>query len=374
MITMQGKFNTANIMIDEIDESTRSQIQGFLNHPAFANSYIAIMPDCHAGKGAVVGFTMKLNDYIIPNIVGVDIGCGMLSARFPVESFDLAAFDRFIKEKIPAGFNIRKVAEFIPEAFAERLKGYCELLGMEYKKAACSIGSLGGGNHFIEAGRDSRGMVRITIHSGSRNFGLRIANYFQEIAKANLKKYFLSDTYKDLEFLLIDSKEGRAYLEAVRFASEYASMSRRIMMCEIEKFFGVKPEDVIESVHNFIGEDGIIRKGATPARAGEMVLIPFNMKDGIAICRGKGCAKYNYSAPHGAGRILSRTKAKAQLDVKSFVKEMSDAGVFTTTANADTLDEAPSAYKDKDIILRNIAEAVDVVEFIKPIYNFKAGG
>lgn len=380
MITMKGKFNTANIMIDEIDETTRTQIQGFLNHPAFANSYIAIMPDCHAGKGAVVGFTMKINDYIIPNIVGVDIGCGMLSARFNVESVDLEAFDRFIKQNIPAGFNIHKGMEkadrygdLIDAHFKLSLLEFCDKYALDFYKVYNSIGTLGGGNHFIELGTDNAGKYRVTIHSGSRNFGLRIANHFQAIAKANLQKYFLGETYKDLEFLLVDSDEGRAYLEAVCFATNYASTNRWAMMEIISRFFGSKPVDVIASVHNFIGDDNIIRKGATPAHKGEKVLIPFNMKDGIAICVGKGSSKYNCSAPHGAGRILSRSKAKAQLSLDSFQKEMKDAGIYTTTANASTLDEAPAAYKDKDIILKNIAETVDVVDFIKPIYNFKAG-
>ena len=374
MIVMKGKFNVAKIMIDEIDESTRTQIQTFLNHPAFADTNIAIMPDCHAGKGAVVGFTMKLNDYIIPNIVGVDIGCGMLSARFDVASVDLQAFDRFIKQNIPAGFNIHKDTDIPISQFSRSLANYCETIGMDLGKAIHSIGTLGGGNHFIELGTDNAGKYRVTIHSGSRNFGLRIANYFQAIAKANLQKYFLGDTYKDLEFLLMDSDEGRAYLEAVRFASEYASANRKAMLDIISKFFPIGPQDIIESVHNFIGGDNIVRKGATPAAYGQMVLIPFNMKDGIAICRGKGSPAYNYSAPHGAGRILSRTQAKAQLNTQSFQKEMKDAGVYTTTANDSTLDEAPSAYKDKDIILQNIKDTVEVVDFIKPIYNFKAGG
>jgi len=373
MITMRGKYNSANVMIDEIDDATKEQIQGFLNHPAFANTYIAIMPDCHAGKGAVVGFTMKLNDYIIPNIVGVDIGCGMLSARFDVSSIDLASFDRFIKQNIPAGFNIHKNQIELSNLFEVGIHSLTEKIGMDFEKALRSVGTLGGGNHFIELGTDNSGKYRVTIHSGSRNFGLRVANYFQAIAKENLQKYFLGDTYKDLEFLLMDSDEGRAYLNAVRFASEYASKNRRVMMEIISRFFGVEALDIIESVHNFIGEDNIIRKGATPARDGEKVLIPFNMKDGIAVCVGKGSQKYNYSAPHGAGRILSRKKAKAQLNVESFQKEMKDAGIYTTTANASTLDEAPSAYKDKDIILANISETVDVVDFIKPIYNFKAG-
>ena len=379
MITMQGKYNSANIMIDEIDDVTRKQIQSFLNHPAFANSYIAIMPDCHAGKGAVVGFTMRMNDYIIPNVVGVDIGCGMLSARFNEENLDLLKFDKFIKKNIPSGFNIHNMQTQISNVTLgvhniEQIYKYCLLVGMDYEKAVKSLGTLGGGNHFIEAGYDSNGKICITIHSGSRNFGLRIANHFQNIAKKNLEKYFLQDVYKDTEFLLANEQDGIDYLNAVTYGTKYADLNRRFMLQIISRFFDAEPTSIITSVHNFIGDDHIIRKGATPARNGEMVIIPFNMKDGIAICKGKGSQKYNCSAPHGAGRILSRTKAKAQLNVEDFQKEMQDAGVYTTTATKDTLDEAPGAYKDKDIILQNIIETVDIIEMIKPIYNFKAGG
>ena len=373
---MQGKYNVANIMIDEIDETTKAQIQGFLNHPAFANTYISIMPDCHAGKGAVVGFTMKMNKYIIPNILGVDLGCGMLSGRFNVPTVDLKALDRFIKQHVPSGFNIHKwpLSEYIDASFKAEVEGYCELIGMDFNKALCSCGSLGGGNHFHELGVDNSGQYRFTIHSGSRNFGLRIANFYQAKAKENMQKYFVGDQYKDLEFLLVDDEDGQRYLEAARFAALYASLNRKIMMKIISRFFDTEPNDVIESVHNFLDKDNIIRKGATPAHLDEMVIIPFNMRDGIALCRGKGSDKYNHSAPHGAGRILSRTKAKAQLSVETFQKQMADAEIYTTTATKDTLDESPDAYKDKDIILKNISETVDIVDMIKPIYNFKAGG
>ena len=325
----------------------------------------------------MVGFTMKLNDYIIPNIVGVDIGCGMLTAKFDRDGMDVKKFDDYVKKNIPSGFNIHPLNTPCPTVHhsyhLRHIVEYCNKIGMDSDKALHSVGTLGGGNHFIEAGTDSAGKIYITIHSGSRNFGLRIANYYQDLAKKNLKKYFLQDSYKDLEFLLTDEPDGQDYLKAVRYGAEYASLNRHAMLNILTKFFDCEPVDTIESVHNFIGRDGIIRKGATPAREGEMVIIPFNMKNGIALCRGKGSQKYNYSAPHGAGRILSRTKAKAQLSVETFKKEMDDAGIYTTTANSSTLDEAPAAYKDKDLILKNISETVEVVDFIKPIYNFKAG-
>ena len=370
MITLKGQYNSANIMIDEIDDTTRQQIQIMLDHPAFANTYIAIMPDCHAGKGAVIGFTMKMNDYIIPNIVGVDIGCGVLAARFGVDDLDLPAFDRFIKKNIPAGFSIHREPKVKDDP---NLRHWTEVIGMDYAKALRSIGTLGGGNHFIEAGKDAKGNTWVTIHSGSRNFGLRIANYFQRKARQNMARKTTGNQEKDLEFLLVESPDGQDYLRATRFAQNYASLNRQVMLKEITRFFGRAPVETIESVHNFIGDDNIIRKGATPARKGERVIIPFNMRDGLALCTGKGSAQYNFSAPHGAGRILSRTKAKQVLSASDFAQGMKKAGVYTTTANRDTLDEAPGAYKDKELIIQNIRETVEINDFVKPIYNFKAG-
>lgn len=371
MLTIKGRYNFANIMIDEIDDTTREQIQNLLDHPAFAKTYIAIMPDCHAGKGAVIGFTMNMNDYIIPNIVGVDIGCGVLAARFEVDGLNLPAFDQFIKKNIPAGFSIHKKAKVAEDP---TLRYWTNVIGMDYGKALRSIGTLGGGNHFIEVGKDSQVNTWVTIHSGSRNFGLRIANHFQRKARKNLEQNRPGQQYKDLEYLLVDSRDGQDYLKAARYAQSYASLNRATMLEEISRFFSAEPVEVIESVHNFIGNDNIIRKGATPARKGERVIIPFNMRDGLALCTGKGSAKYNYSAPHGAGRILSRTKAKQVLSMDEFAKSMRKAGVFTTTATKETLDEAPDAYKDKELIIQNITETVEVNDFVKPIYNFKAHG
>jgi len=374
MITMKGKYNTANIMIDSIDDSTKEQIQGFLNHPAFGNTYIAIMPDVHAGAGAVVGFTMKMNDYIIPNVIGVDIGCSVLSYKFKNNNISLEKLDEFIKSEIPSGFNINPNYKHISKDYGlyALATTVCDTIKIDAEKALRAIGSLGGGNHFIEAGVDSESNLWITVHSGSRNFGLKVAQYYQKLAKKNLEKYFIRDQYKNLEFLLTDSDDGRSYLFSLGVAQEFANQNRKEIMKRIIKFMDSEPIEIIESVHNYIsGHDNIIRKGAVSARKGEKLVIPFNMRDGIAICVGKGNSKYNYSAPHGAGRILSRTQAKQQLSISEFEETMK--GIYTTTANAETLDEAPMAYKDKDIIIENIKETVDIIEMIKPIYNFKAG-
>lgn len=373
MITLKGKYNSANVMIDSIDDATKQQIQTFLNHPAFANTYIAIQPDCHVGKGAVIGFTMKQNNYVIPNIIGVDIGCGMLMAKYNISNINLSDLDGFIKNNVPSGFNINSNITASSNLIADVYK-VCSEIGIDSKKALKAVGSLGGGNHFIEAGIDQNNNLVITIHSGSRNFGKCVAEFYQKKAKEQLSVYFLDGQYKDLEFLPKSSQDGMNYLNSMKVAQRFASENRQEILRRISSHLGIQPVDIIESVHNFIGEDGIVRKGATSAHKNEQVIIPFNMADGIALCVGKGSDKYNFSAPHGAGRILSRTQANRELNVSDFQTQMKSAGVFTTTANSDTLDEAPGAYKPMDLILENIKETVDVSELIKPIYNFKSGG
>jgi RNA-splicing ligase RtcB len=372
MLTMQGRYNTANIMIDEIDETTRAQIQGFLDHPAFEGGYIAIMPDCHAGKGAVIGFTMKLNRYVIPNVIGVDIGCGMLMAKYPVDEIRLPALDALIKRTIPSGFSINDTMNAERELVSE-VTEVCGMIGIDAGKALRAIGSLGGGNHFIEAGFDGGRRLALTVHSGSRNFGKCVADFYQGRARAALEKEGSRGHYRELEFMPVESADARDYFYALGVAQRFASANRREMVRRLSAFLRREPIDIIESVHNFIGDDDIVRKGATPARRGERVIIPFNMADGIAVCVGKGSARYNNSAPHGAGRILSRTQAKKNLSLQDFTTMMKKEGVYTTTATRDTLDEAPGAYKPKEVILANIAETVEIIEFIKPVYNFKAG-
>ena len=372
MITIHGKYNAAHVMIDEIDGTTREQIQSFLDHPAFADTYIAVMPDCHAGKGAVIGLTMRMNGYIIPNVVGVDIGCGMLSARFDTGSVDYERLDRFIKDKIPSGFNINRSHSHVAGIQGDEVADVCDRIGTDTDKALRAIGSLGGGNHFIEAGHDPDGGLWVTIHSGSRNFGMKVATFHQRRAR-EISSRNGQGVQRDLEYMKVGSEECGDYLHDLFVAQRFASANRAEMMKRIAGYIGKEPLEMIESVHNFIGDDDIIRKGATPAAKGQKVIIPFNMRDGIAICEGKGSKEYNYSAPHGAGRIMSRTQARRTLSVDVLRGQMRDAGIFTTTAGCDTIDESPDAYKDMELILSNIRETVEVIEFIKPAYNFKAG-
>lgn len=372
MQIIKGKYNQAHVMIDEIDEATRAQIQGFVNNPSFHSSYIAIQPDCHKGAGSCIGLTMQMNDRIVPDVVGVDIGCGMLSSKFNVSSFDLPAFDAFVKDNIPSGFSIRDTEYRDTSGFASAVEKTADKLGMKDGRALRSIGSIGSGNHFLEAGYGSDGKLWVTIHSGSRNFGLQVAKYHGEKAKELCKKWG-ADT-QGVPFLLVDSPEGQEYIADQRLAVAYASVNRNVMMSVLCTFFGSAPVDTIESRHNFIDDTGMIRKGATPAHEGKRLILPFNMRDGMAICVGKSNKKYNCSAPHGAGRILSRSRAKEELSVEYFKEDMKQSGVYTTTANQGTLDESPEAYKSMDLILENIKETVEVLEMVKPVYNFKAGG
>lgn len=371
-----GKYTAADVKLPDgsLDEATANQIQSFCDCPAFVDTNITIMPDCHAGKGAVVGFTMPLSDVVIPNIIGVDIGCGMASVRLPGKIADFSELDAVIKTRVPSGFAVRNTPTCLEPAFEDELRSWVAVVSADYARVVRSIGSLGGGNHFIEVG-ECAGANWLTVHTGSRNFGLRIAGYYQELARAAATDEYTC-SWKDLEFLQRDSEAGSGYLRAMTFAHAYAALNRRTILQEIVSFYGwsVAELETIESVHNFIGADGIVRKGATSAREHERLLIPFNMRDGIAVCTGKGNASWNFSAPHGAGRVLSRAKAKKNLDLAHFQAQMAAAGVYTTTATAETLDEAPDAYKDTKMILGMIEETAAVDFLLRPVYNFKAGG
>jgi len=387
MLTYKGKHGYAHVMIDVVDPETVKQIYSFLNHPAFAGTYIAIMPDCHAGAGAVIGFTARLNDYVIPNVVGVDIGCGIDAycvGKVEMTDTDFRALDETVRNDIPSGFSVHddltapQLAHYLPAGipagvFFGNLKDICKKIKMDYERACRSLGTLGGGNHFIEVDRDDRNQLWVMVHSGSRQFGLMVANYHQKKAKELLHTMFVGDAYKNLEYLPMDMG-GRAYLDDMRFAQMYARVNRRIMLQTIvEDYFDVRYEEYlrVNSVHNYISfKDGIVRKGAISAQHGERVIIPLNMRDGVIFGHGKGNKKWNFSAPHGAGRVLSRKRAKAELTVEDFERDME--GIWTSCVGKSTLDESPRAYKDSQLIQDAIGETVEVEFMANPIYNFKA--
>ncbi len=374
MQIIQGKHNIAKVMIDEIDDETRSQIQSFVNHPAFAGAKIVIMPDCHAGKGSVIGFTATIKDYVIPNIVGVDIGCGIEAYNLGKIQIDFEKLDHHIRKHIPSGFEKRgkKLYEIstLNKLLKANMEDVCEDTRQNLNDVLLSLGTLGGGNHFIEVDEDVEGNRWLVVHTGSRNFGKRICEFHQNKAKELMHKTFNGDAYKDLEFLPMDMG-GEEYLADMRIAQRYAALNRKSILDFFLRYFDVKPIDYILSVHNYIDDEGMIRKGAISAKNDEKLLIPLNMRDGVIVGRGKGKADWNWSAPHGAGRILSRGQAKRNLVLDEYKKEME--GIYTTSVSMDTIDESPMAYKSKDTILSSIEEEVIVDFVMKPVYNFKAG-
>ena len=376
MLVYKAKHNVAKVFIDIIDEETVKQIYNFLNHPAFADSKIRIMPDTHAGKGSVIGFTMTMNNYIIPNVVGVDIGCGMLMHKLDAKEIDFVKLDEFIKNEIPSGFAVQnqkgkdRVKKELWQVRHETFETTSIKVGQTVDVIA-SLGTLGGGNHFIEIDKHGDDFY-LVVHTGSRNFGLSICNYHQKKAKALMNEMFIGDAYKNLEFLPMN-KGGDEYLKDMYVAQNYANFNRELIVRRIlNDFFKQKNEDTISCVHNYIGKDKIIRKGAISAMKGEKVIIPLNMRDGVIVGTGKGNEDWNNSAPHGAGRILSRKKAKEELTIEEFKTSME--GIYTSCVNGDTLDESPMAYKDSQLIIDAIGDTVDINFIMKPVYNFKAGG
>ncbi len=378
------------IYAKEVEPEVKAQIDRIKDLPFFRDR-IVIMPDCHAGKGCVIGFTGYFDEVVIPNIVGVDIGCGVytypLGTRVdkenPKEELNLPKFDAFVKGKIPTGLTSRTKsnAKKLPlsredkELLTEIKSILINTYRIDLQEPILQVGTLGSGNHFLELGYDTEsGELYLTVHSGSRNLGLRVCNHFQRKAKEYTKKRY-SDIPSDLSFLPLN-KGGKEYLRAMKLAQKYADLNRRmILKLIVEEFFRQEfvESKLIKSVHNYIDldRDMCVRKGAISAHRDERVVIPFNLTTGLIIGRGKGVRELNFSAPHGAGRKLSRRKAKEMFSVSDFRKAVESAGVFSTTVNKDTLDEAPFAYKDPNEILEFLPKTIEIEKFIKPIYNLK---
>ena len=374
---IHGTYNTALVFNDNVDQESHRQIQEFCNQEIFRDSRIRIMPDVHAGKGCVIGYTANLGEKVIPNLIGLAIGCGILVSHLGRMDIKFDKLDKYIRQKIPHGFKRNKSADpgDYPANFTQNLAETCEFLGIGFMDHLKGIGSLGGGNHFIEIAVDSNKEKWLLIHSGSRNFGLQVATWHQEQAIRECKNRDV-EIPKHFAYLEGDSREN--YTRDMKVAQEYARLNRREMARRILNHLGITlsrfpgiSEKQFETVHNYINfEDGIIRKGAVSAQSGEKIVIPLNMRDGSLIARGKGNPDWNFSAPHGAGRRLSRNQARKQLDMDDFTKAMKN--VWTSTVSRKTLDEAPKAYKPKGEILQYISETVEIEETLKPVYNFKA--
>lgn len=397
MIELHGKYAQAKVFTDVVDEASISQVINLLNQPYVEGSRIRMMPDIHAGAGCTIGTTMTIGDKVCPNLVGVDIGCGMETVRIREKHIEMQKLDKLIRQEIPSGFGIRSTPHrFIQEVDLSEL---CCAKHVQIGKAELSIGTLGGGNHFIEADKDEDGNIYIVIHSGSRHLGLEIANYYQEAGYKALTTYSKAETQEIIERLKAEGREKEIssqlkklkkeckvpkplayvegellehYLHDMAIAQEFARLNRKAMMDVIMKGMKLHAEETFTTIHNYIDvENGILREGAVSAQAGEKLLIPINMRDGSLICIGKGNEDWNYSAPHGAGRLMSRSEAKERFTVSEFKHEME--GIYSTSVSRSTLDESPMAYKGMQDIVDNIGPTAEIMSIIKPIYNFKAG-
>lgn len=394
-------MSNLKIFTKNIEDKALEQVNTLIAQDAFKDAKIRIMPDVHAGAGCVIGFTGDLGDKVIPNIVGVDIGCGMLTIELSKKIDNLEGLDNFITKNIPNGFNVSSV-EKCPQEFLELFKCYDELASVSRLKK--SLGSLGGGNHFIEIDTDGE-TDYLVIHTGSRNLGLQVADLYQKKAEDYIKKLNgnnISEIIQELkkdgmekeieaaikkakenevhiprELSYIEGEDREDYLHDMKLAQEFAVENRKNIAMLILEYLkdseDIQMVDSFETIHNYIDlESNIVRKGAISAKEGEKVIIPINMRDGCIIATGKGNEDWNYSAPHGAGRILSRAAAKSQISLEDFQESMKD--VYTTSVDTSTIDESPFAYKSIDEILSNIVDTVEVDKIIKPIYNFKAKG
>lgn len=372
--TLTGKFANAKVFTKKIDEETLGQVRRLLDHPYAAGSEIRIMPDTHIGKGAVVGTTMTFTDKIVPDVVGVDIGCGMYVAELGpqiLERKELEKLDAAIRKFVPSGSGIRNK----PHGFSRsiNLNGiHAPLTNID--RIERSIGSLGGGNHFIELNQDESGNHYLVIHSGSRSLGQQVAKYHQQKAVRywQEKGNETSDGHHvDPEFAYLEGNDMKQYLFDMGLTQRYAHLNRKAMMMEITRAMGWEPVRTFDVVHNYLDlENRVIRKGAISAKEGEEILIPINMRDGSILARGKGNPDWNYSAPHGAGRLLSRTQARKQLKLNEFQQAMK--GIYSTSVRKATLDEAPLAYKPMEEILERSKETMADVKVLKSVYNFKA--
>lgn len=399
MIEVRGKYNEAKIFTDVVDNASVSQVIELCNQEFAAGSRIRLMPDIHAGAGCTVGTTMTVRDKIVPNLVGVDIGCGMEIIRIREEYIEPQKLDKLIYEKIPSGFSVRSK----PHRFLDMvdLDALCCIDHINRPRAEKSMGTLGGGNHFIEADKDDEGHIYIVVHSGSRHLGLEVAKYYQEegykvlnhsddaslqqviaemkragkqkdIEKTVKKLKNVKQTAVPRELAYVTGELFERYIHDMKIVQQYAALNRQAMIDEIVKGMKFHAEEQFTTIHNYIDTDNmILRKGAVSAQKGEKLLIPINMRDGSLICEGKGNEDWNCSAPHGAGRLMSRAAAKQSFTVSEFKKQM--AGVYTTSVNKGTLDECPMAYKGMQDILDNIGPTAEVLKIIRPIYNFKAG-
>lgn len=401
MIEINGKYNSAKVFTDVVEDSAIAQVKELCDQEFVRNEKIRIMPDAHAGAGCVIGTTMTITDKIVPNLVGVDIGCGMETVKIKGKYIEPMQLDKLIYRTIPSGFDIRDTAH----RYAEQID-LTELKCAKYvnlDRAEKSLGTLGGGNHFIEADKDNDNNIYIVVHSGSRHLGVEVAKYYQEMGYKQLVSEYVTNKddknklieelkaqgrQQDIQNEIIKLRSGKTvhvpkhlayvsgelfkdYIHDMRIVQKFAELNRKAMMDEILKGMSLKAEEQFTTIHNYIDtENMILRKGSVSAQSGEKLIIPINMRDGSLICNGKGNLDWNCSAPHGAGRLMSRSAARESFTVSEFKKQMK--GIYSTSVCSGTLDECPMAYKGMKDIVNNIGDTAEILNIIKPIYNFKA--
>lgn len=398
-IEVRGKYNKAVVYAVSLDSAVIGQLTTLLNQDSISGSTIRIMPDTHAGAGCVIGTTMTITDKVIPNLVGVDIGCGMHLAKLKEQRIELPKLDSVIRKKIPSGFNIRESNhKYCNNTSIEKLKCSASIY---YDRAYKSLGTLGGGNHFIEMNKDDEGNVYLVVHTGSRYLGKQVADYYQDKAWKNLQRgnrdklvketisrltaegrqleinkaiQHIKDTTVSVprELAYCDSELFDDYIHDMKLVQEYAHWNRKAIVDTICKEMKLHIDYELETIHNYIDtENMILRKGAVSANLGEHLLIPINMRDGSLMCVGKGNKEWNCSAPHGAGRLMSRSEARSTLSMQKYREDMKKAGIYSTSICRETIDECADAYKPMEDILECITETVEVEKIIKPIYNYK---
>jgi len=394
MFTLDSKYGEVKVFAKTIEQEAIRQIINMANSPLGKDAHIRIMPDAHAGAGCTIGTTMRITDKVCPNLIGVDIGCGVdLMMLDGTIKYRLDELDKVIREWVPYGQRVQEHQVLSNSFFADNL--YCwDKLKEETKFLATrALGSLGGGNHFIEAYNNDN-ICAISVHSGSRNIGYKVAQYYQKLAEKKLEKIKKEDLNKlieavppcerksfikrykeenpsvNKELAYLTGKDMEDYLHDMRFMQKFAIFNRKLILEIIKEEMHLTVSNIITSTHNYISEDNILRKGAISAKKEEILVIPMNMRDGILLCRGLGNKDWNESAPHGAGRLYSRSKAKELFSVEDYKASM--GGIYSTCVNESTLDEAPFVYKEQKEIEEAIKPTVDVLEHLTPIYNFKA--
>ena len=376
MITIYGKYTNAIVYTVEnelyaLEDYARKQLQMIANHPSAEGSSIRVMPDVHPGKVGTIGLTMTIGDSILPSLVGVDIGCGMTIAKVKTKALQFQQLDTVIRDNVPVGPRIRKKEhKYADRVDLSELRCYRHI---NARKAGCSIGTLGGGNHFIELDKDDEGNTYLVVHSGSRHLGMEVAEYYLRTGQKEIQ--MKKQGYAPYEMTCLTGALMEDYLHDIEIIQEFARINREAMIETIVSGMKWKVIDSFTSIHNYVdfsvSSKPILRKGAISAKEGEKVIIPINMRDGIILGAGLGNPDWNYSAPHGAGRIYSRSEVAEHHTVSEFKKAME--GIYSICINKDTLDESPFAYRGIDDISSVIEPTVKIDKIIKPIYNYKAG-